>query len=124
MGERRVVRWEEGGCEVGGRRVVVLRNKKVCEVEGDKSSVLQFSTLSIQFGQYVAWHSLSSLGRAVACCTRWLGPPLINGQFSPMICSGRPWYKAVSVSLLQVWYDLVRPPANDRDSPHLCRGSC
>ena len=88
MGERRVVRWEEGGCEVGGRRVVVLRNKKVCEVEGDKSSVLQFSTLSIQFGQYVAWHSLSSLGRAVACCTRWLGPPLINGQFSPMMCSG------------------------------------
>ena len=54
MGERRVVRWEEGGCEVGGGRVVVLRNKKVCEVEGDKSSVLQFSTLSIQFGQYVA----------------------------------------------------------------------
>ena len=53
-GGRGVVRWEEGGCEVGGRGVVVLRNKKVCEVEGDKSSVLQFSTLSIQFGQYVA----------------------------------------------------------------------
>ena len=31
------------------------------------------------------------------------------------------WYCVVYS--LQVWYDLVRPPANNRDSPHMCRRS-
>ena len=49
---------------------------KVCEVEGDNCK------LSAAISKFVLpiWaiqHSLSSLGRAVACCTRWLGLPLI-----------------------------------------------
>ena len=60
---------------------------KVCEVEGDNCK------LSAAISKFVLpiWpiqHSLSSLGRAAACCTRRLGPPLINGQFTPMMCSG------------------------------------